>query len=98
VRPVLVVTLIYLGILVAVLAVGLILIAWRLWATARAIQKIRDALAKVEADTRPLGEVLGQVNGALSQVGGGLGSVLGWLVMADRALGRIAKGSQSSAA
>lgn len=97
-RPVLVVTLVYLGILVAVLAVGLILIAWRLWATARAIRKIRDALAKVEADTRPLGVVLGQVNGALSQVGGGLGSVLGWLVIADRALGRIAQGFRSSAA
>ncbi len=97
-RPVLVVTLVYLGILIAVLAVGLILIAWRLWATSRAIRQIRDALARVEADTRPLGEVLGQVNGALSQVGAGLGSVLGWLVMADRALGRIAQGFRSSAA
>ena len=76
-RPVLVVTLVYLGILIAVLAVGLILIAWRLWATSRAIRQIRDALAKVEADTRPLGEVLDS-HGALSQVGAG--SVgLGWL-------------------
>ncbi len=97
-RPVLVVTLIYLGILIAVLAVGLILIAWRLWATSRAIGQIHDALAKVEGDTRPLGEVLGSVNGALSQVGAGLGSVLGWLVMADNALGRIAKRFRSSAA
>ena len=95
---VLVVTLVYLGVLVAALAVGLILIAWRLWATAGAIRKIRDALARVEADTRPLGEVLGSVNGALSQVGAGLGSVLGWLVMADRALGRIARRFRSSAA
>ena len=97
-RPVLVVTLIYLGILVAVLAVGLILIASRLWTTTREIRRIRDALAKVEADTRPLGEVLGSVNGALSQVGAGLGSVLGWLVIADNALGRIAKRFRSSAA
>ena len=95
---VLVVTLVYLGVLIAVLAVGLILIAWRLWAAAREIRKIRDALAQVEADTRPLGEVLGQVNGALSQVGAGLGSVLNWLVLADQALGRIARRFRSSAA
>ncbi len=95
---VLIATLAYLAILVGVLAVGLILIAYRLWAAAKEIRKIRDALAQVEGHTRPLGEVLGQVNGALSQVGGGLGSVLGWLVMADSALGRIAERFRSSAA
>ncbi|MFN2385559.1 MAG: hypothetical protein ABR576_04645 [Thermoanaerobaculia bacterium] len=96
--PVLVATLAYLGILVAVLAVGLILIARYLWATAKAIREIRDALAKVEADTRPLGGALEQVNGALAQLGAGLGSVLNWLVLADGSLGRIAKRFRSSAA
>ena len=96
--PVLVATLVYLAILVAVLAVGLILIAWYLVGTAKAIRAIRDGLAKVEVDTRPLGEVLGQVNGALSQLGGGLGSVLQWLVLADASLGRIVKRFRSSAA
>lgn len=95
---VLVVTLVYLAVLIAVLAVGLILIAYRLWATAKEIRKIRDALARVQSDTQPLGEVLEQVNGALSQVGAGLGSVLGWLMMADRALSRIAARFRSSAA
>ena len=96
--PVLVATLIYLAILVAVLAVGLIVIAWRLWATAGALRDIRDALAQVQTDTSPLGESLGQVNGALSQLSGGLGSVLRWLVQADGALGRIARRFRSSAA
>ena len=91
-------TLVYLGILVAVLAVGLILIAWRLSATARAIREIRDALAKVQSDTVPLADALSGVNGALSQLSGGLRSVLGWLVRADAALGRIAEKLRSSAA
>ena len=95
---VLVATLVYLGILVAVLAVGLILIAWRLTATARAIKEIRDALAQVQTDTAPLGEALGGVNDALSQLSGGLGSVLQWLIRADAALGRIAERLRSSAA
>ena len=95
---VLVVTLAYLGILVAVLAVGLILIAYRLWAVAKEIRRIRDALAQVEGHARPLGEVLGQINGGLTAVGGGLDSVLVWLVMADGALGRIAEKLRSSAA
>lgn len=96
--PVLIATLVYLGILVAVLAVGLILIAWYLWGTATALRQIRDGLALVETDTRPLGETLEQVNGALSKLGGGLGSVLQWLVLADASLGRIVKRFRSSAA
>ncbi len=95
---VLVATLVYLAILVAVLAVGLILIASRLWATAKAIRQIRDALAQVQTDAAPLGESLGKVNGALAQLAGGLASVLQWLVLADGSLGRIAKRLRSSAA
>ncbi len=97
-HPVLVATLVYLAILVAVLAVGLILIAWYLWGTATALREIRDGLAKVETDTRPLGPTLEQVNGALAKLGGGLGSVLQWLVLADGSLGRIVKRFRSSAA
>ena len=95
---VLIATLVYLGILVADLAVGLILIAWYLWGTATALRQIRDGLALVETDTRPLGETREQVNGALSKLGGGLGSVLQWLVLADASLGRIVKRFKSSAA
>jgi len=67
-------------------------------ATAKAIREIRDGLAKVQADTAPLSEALGGVNGALSQLSGGLKSVLAWLVRADAALGRIAEKLRSSAA
>lgn len=95
---VLIVTLVYLAVLVAVLAVGLILIAWRLWGTAVAIRRIRDALARVEGDTRPLSETLEKINGALSAVAGGLASVRGHLLRADAALGRIARRFRSSAA
>jgi hypothetical protein len=98
VPAVLVATLVYLGILVAVLAAGLILIAWRLSATARAIREIRDALAKVQADTAPLSEALGGVNGALAQLSAGLKSVLQWLLRVNAALGRIAERFRSSAA
>lgn len=95
---VLVATLVYLGVLVAVLAVGLILIAWRLTATAKAIRQVRDALARVESDSGPLGPTLEKVNGALSRLGGGLASVEGYLLIADGALGRIARKFRSSAA
>lgn len=95
---VLVATLVYLGVLVAVLAVGLILIAWRLTATAKAIRQVRDALARVEGNSDSLGPTLEKVNGALSQLGGGLASVEGYLLIADGALGRIARKFRSSAA
>lgn len=88
-RPVLLATLIYIGILVAVLAVGLIMIAWRLIATARALEKVYASLASVKDDTGPLSAHLEQINGALAQLGGGLSSVLSRLARADRALGRI---------
>lgn len=97
-RPVLLVTLVYLGVLVAVLAVGLIMIAWRLWATARAIAEIHAALGEAEANTRPLGGHIEQINGALSAVSGGLSSIRGHLVRADAALGRILAKLRSSAA
>lgn len=90
-RPVLVATLIYIGILVAVLAVGLIMIAWRLTATARALEKVYASLASVKSDTGPLSSHLEQINGALSALGGGLSSVLSRLARADQALGRIIK-------
>ena len=97
-RPVLLVTLIYLGILVAVLAVGLIMIAWRLSATAKALGQIRDSLLQVKSDTGPLAETIKGINGALSQLGGGLGAVLQELIRADKALGRIARKGGANAA
>lgn len=90
-QPVLLATLIYLGILVAVLAVGLILIAWRLSATSKALGQIAEGLLQVRSDTAPLAETIQGINGALSQLGGGLNSVLARLIQADGALGRIAR-------
>ena len=90
-HPVVLATLIYLGILVAVLAVGLIMIAWRLAATAKALGQIAEGLLQVRSDTAPLAETIQGINGALSQLAGGLNGVLLKLVRADGALGRIAK-------
>ena len=90
-RPVLLVTLIYLGVLVAVLAVGLIMIAVRLTAAARALERVFGSLAEVKGHTAPLAETITQINGALAQLGGGLGSVLEKLLRANAALGRIAR-------
>ena len=95
---VLVATLIYLGILVAALAVGLIMIAWRLTMTAKAIIEIHEALGQAEASTRPLGGSIEAINGALVAVSGGLKSILGHLVRADGALGRIIAKVRASAA
>lgn len=86
---VLIATLIYLAILVGALAVGLIMIASRLWATAAALTKIRDGLAIVQADTQPLAGYLTGINGALTQLAGGLSSVLARLLRLNAALGRI---------
>lgn len=91
-------TLIYIAILVAVLAVGLIMIAWRLTMTAKAIEQIHAALGEAEANTRPLGEGVGTINGALSAVAGGLASIHGHLGRADGALGRILAKLRASAA
>lgn len=91
-------TLIYIAILVAVLATGLIMIAWRLSMTAKAIAEIHTALGEAEANTRGLGESVGTINGALSALSGGLTSVYGHLLRADGALGRIIAKLRASAA
>lgn len=97
-RPVLLVTLIYIGVLVAVLAVGLIMIAWRLTMTAKAIGEIHAALGQAEVNTRPLADNINTINGALSALSGGLQSVLGHLLTANAALGRIIAKLRASAA
>ena len=96
--PVLWATLSYIAILVAVLAVGLIMIAWRLSMTAKAIAEIHAALGQAEANTRPLGESVGTINGALASLSDGLKSVYGHLIVADSALGRIIAKLRASAA
>jgi hypothetical protein len=82
-------TLIYLGVLVAVLAVGLIMIAVRLWAAARDIERIRLALTGVQEHSDPLGANVETINGALSQLGAGLASVRGRLGRTDAVLGAL---------
>ena len=65
---VLIVTLAYLAILVAVLAVGLILIAWRLTATAKAIRQIRDALAQLSGGLGSVLQWLILADGSLARI------------------------------
>lgn len=96
--PLLWATLIYIAILVVVLAAGLIMIAWRLSMTARAIAEIHAALGQAEANTRPLGESVGAINGALAALSDGLKSVHRHLIVADSALGRIIAKLRTSAA
>ncbi len=91
-------TLIYIAILVAVLAVGLIMIAWRLTMTARAIAEIHTALGQAEVNTRALGSSVETINGALSAVSDGLKSIFGHLIRADSALARIIAKLRASAA
>ena len=91
-------TLIYIAILVAVLAAGLIMIAWRLIMTAKAIAEIHAALGQAEVNTRPLAGSVETINGALSALSAGLKSVYGHLIRADGALGRIIAKLRASAA
>ncbi len=96
--PVLIATLVYLLVLVLVLAAGLTAIAVRLLGTARALGEIRDALAKVEQHSRPLGPGIEQINGALSQASTGLARVAVKLTRADGALRAIIRKLRSVAA
>lgn len=93
-----VVTLIYLVILVAVLASCLILVAVRLAGTARAIRRTRDRLAEVEANTRPLRESVEAINQVFDQLADKLGSVSRSLERAERALSLINERKRSRAA
>ena len=76
-------TLVTVALVVLALAGYLIGIAWALLGAARSVAGIADGLEAVRDHTRPLGEKLTTVNGAL-------GALLGGLEAADRHVGDIA--------
>jgi hypothetical protein len=76
-------TLLTVALVVLVLAGYLVAIAWSLGRTARHLAALADGLEAVRDHTRPLGDRLVTVNGAL-------GALLGGLESADRHLARVA--------
>ena len=77
-------TLITVAAVVLALAGYLIAIAWALLDTRRSVAAVADGLEAVAGHTRPLGDKLTAINGAL-------GSLLGGLESAGRHVGRIAR-------
>lgn len=71
------------ALVVLVLAGYLVAIAWSLVRTARRVTALADGLEAVRDHTRPLGDKLVGINGAL-------GALLGGLEAADRHLARVA--------
>lgn len=82
-------TLIYVGILVLVLAVGLIMITKYLWVVARILGQVSDGLKVVESNTAPLQSHVETLNGGLSAVSDGLKVVEGHLANAESALAQV---------
>jgi hypothetical protein len=76
-------TLLTVAVVVLVLVGYLAAIAWSLRRTARHVAALADGLEAVREHTRPLGDKLVTVNGAL-------GALLGGLESADRHLARVA--------
>jgi hypothetical protein len=76
-------TLITVALVVIALAGYLIAIAWSLVQTRRSVSAIADGLEAVAGHTQPLPEKLTTINGALTQL-------LGGLRVADGHIGRIA--------
>lgn len=73
-------TLIIVGLVVVVLVLYLILIIVALRRAGTHLENLAGGLQKIADDTAPLEEKLDTINGALTQVHGGLGSVDGHLV------------------
>ncbi len=80
----LILTLITVAAVVVVLAGYLIAIAWALLDTRRKVAAIADGLEAVAGHTRPLGDKLIAINGAL-------GALLGGLESAGQHVGRVAR-------
>ena len=64
----------------------------------RALEGVRQSLAKIamgvraiESETKPVGPGVGQLNGTLTDVAGGLESVKGSFITVDEKLGGVAK-------
>ena len=83
-------TMLYLAVLVAALAAGLIAIARALIITRKNLAKIEGGLAQVELQTKPLENSLQTINAALVEISGGLSVLLDRLRNSDVNLGRVA--------
>ena len=84
-------TMLYLVVLVAALAAGLIAIARALIITKNNLAKIEGGLGQVEIQTKPLADSLGTINTVLATTAGGLSALLEGLKSADARLGRLAE-------
>lgn len=77
-------TLVTVGLVVVALAGYLMAVAWALRDASRSVAAIADGLEAVQGQTAPVGEKLGTINGALTQLAGGLTAVDGHLAAAAR--------------
>ncbi|MGI8742458.1 MAG: hypothetical protein ACR2NN_07775 [Bryobacteraceae bacterium] len=84
-------TILYLVVLVAALAAGLIAIARALIITRKNLAKIEGGLLQVEVQTKPLANSLETINTVLTQTAGGLSALLERLSSVDASLGRLAE-------
>jgi len=75
-----IITVVIVALVVLILVLYLVLIIFHLWRGANTIQKLAGGLQKIEQDTAPLKEKVEVINGALTQLNQGLGSVDGHLV------------------
>lgn len=82
----LIATIVIVGLLVVVLVTYLILIIVALRRAGTHLEQLAGGLHKIAGDTQPLGEKVGVINGALSQLHNGLSSVDGHLVSIAKVL------------
>lgn len=75
-----IITVVIVALVVLVLVTYLVLIIFHLWRAANRVEKLVGGLKKIEQDTLPLKEKVDIINGALTQLNKGLGSVDGHLV------------------
>ncbi len=83
-------TVIYTVVLVLALAVSLITIFYYLWRIGSALALVEGALGQAERNTAPLKGHLDFINGGLTGVGDGLGSVDAHLAGIDTSLNAVA--------
>lgn len=75
-----IITVIIVALVVLILVMYLLLIIYHLWRGGNHLEKLAGGLQKVENDAAPLKEKVDIINGALTQLNQGLGSVDGHMV------------------
>ena len=74
------------AVVVVVLVVYLLFIIYHLWRAGNHLEKLAGGLQKIEDDSAPLKEKVEIINGALTQLNEGLGSVDGHMVSIAKVL------------